>query len=159
DQKLRNQSKFTYDLVDSVPVAVSMRDATGRYLFVNSTWEKWFGSGRESVIGTRVQDRVAPAEAEEVLALDRAALDRGLGAEGGISEFAFRGRRFTQNRKLLADERGEVLGVLVGSMDTTDRYEQEQKLRELMKELADRNKFITEVIESLPVSVVIRDTQ
>src|SRR5258706_2667278 len=47
---------------------------------------------------------------------------------------------------------GEVIGLVGTNTDVT-------ALKNYEKELADRNKFITELIETLPVSVVIRDTE
>ena len=49
EQALRDQAKFTDDLIDSLPVALAMRDHEGRYLFVNNTWEKLFGDVRALV--------------------------------------------------------------------------------------------------------------
>ena len=132
EAELANQAKFTNDLIDSVPVALSMRDSDGRYLFVNRTWEKWFGSAREDVVGTRVQERVDADEAARILALDRAALEHGPGAVTEANDFELRGRRYTQTRTVMTDERGKVLGVLVASMDATERHAQEQQLRDQM---------------------------
>src|SRR5206468_593020 len=42
---LRKQTKFANDVMESVPVAISLRDVDGKYLFVNHAWETWFGEG------------------------------------------------------------------------------------------------------------------
>jgi PAS domain-containing protein len=42
-----DQAKFATDVFDSVPVALSMRDTQGRYVFVNRTWEKYYGNQRD----------------------------------------------------------------------------------------------------------------
>ena len=142
DQELRRQSKFHTDLIDSVPVALALRDPDGQYLFVNDVWMKSFGSPREKVIGTRVQDRVAPAMAKQILDLDRDALKRGVGAPQQVVEIEFKGRRYTQTRSVMEDENGDVLGVLVGSIDTTERFAEQQQLKDQMvltRALIDEN--------------------
>src|SRR4029079_15485781 len=80
DEKLRNQFKFVNDLVESVPVALAMRDTEGKYLLVNRTWEQYFGARRDDVLGRSVRERVGERMAGALLALDRAVLERGAGA-------------------------------------------------------------------------------
>ena len=143
------QERYTLDILDSVPVAITLRDASGKYLYVNRQWEEWFDS-RDSTVGSTVQERLPERTAREVLALDRSALERGPGASPQMDEIEFEGRHYTQTRSVLADADGNPR-LLVATIDTTERHEYQRAL-------ADRNKFITEVIEALPVSVVIRDT-
>jgi PAS domain S-box-containing protein len=142
DQELRRQSRMHTDVVDNVPVGLSLRDREGKYLFVNNVWCKWFGGPRAAVVGSYVQDRVAPHLAREILALDREALDRGPGAPQQVVEIEFKGRRYTQTRSVLMDEDGGVMGVLVGSIDTTERFAEQQQLKDqmvLMRALIDEN--------------------
>src|SRR5262245_31160268 len=127
EQTVRNQVKFTDDLVDSLPVALAMRDADGRYLFVNRTWEKLFGGTRDQVVGTRLHDRIPKEQADDVVAADRAALERGPGAIV-TRDFPFRGRHLMQTRAMMVDGAGKPLGVLTASVDTTERHAAEQAL-------------------------------
>jgi PAS domain S-box-containing protein len=129
ERALRNQVKFTNDLIDAVPVSMAMRDGEGRYLFVNSTWEKYFGAKREQVVGMRIQERVETERAERVLALDREALGRGPGAYFKVDAFEQGGRSYSQMRTVMADVEGNVLGVVVASHDLTARHAMEQALR------------------------------
>jgi len=123
---------WLHNLIDSVPVAVALRDASGKYLFVNRTWKETFGKPGDPVVGTYVRDRVPPETAEEVLALDRAALQGGPGADTGVYDLEYRGRRYTQTRKVITDAGGQVVGVLIASIDTTERLVQERQLRDQM---------------------------
>jgi PAS domain S-box-containing protein len=127
-EALRNQFKFVNDLVESVPVAVAMRDTEGRYLLVNRTWEQYFGALREDVLGHTVRERVPEPMASALLALDREVLERGSGAMLREDDYEYRGRRYTQTRSVMADAQGKVLGVLIASLDTTARYEMELAL-------------------------------
>lgn len=151
-EALRNQEKFTDDLLDSVPVALSLRDASGRYLFVNRAWEQWFGSRRDQVLGNRVQDRFSAEVAERVLELDRAAIDRGPGALAEMTDFEFNGRRYTQTRSVMADAQGRVVGLLTATLDTTERRRQEQQLRDQMV-------LTRALIDENPNAMYLKDTQ
>jgi PAS domain S-box-containing protein len=127
EQALRNQVKFTNDLMDSLPVALAMRDAEGRYLFVNGTWEKIFEGRRETAVGQSLYERLTREEAEAVLGHDRQAFERGPGAIV-TRDFEFRGKHLMQTRALMTDEQGGALGVLVASFDTTERHAMQKAL-------------------------------
>jgi PAS domain S-box-containing protein len=152
ESELANQVKFTKDFFDSVPLALAMRNAEGKYLLVNRTWKEYFGASDEEVVGETLHQRLTKEEADEVLALDRAALGRGPGAPLGLSEFSHRGRHYLQTRTVMADSQGNVRGVLIASLDTTEKHRIEA-------ELADRAKFVSELIDALPVSIALRDTE
>src|SRR5688572_16750620 len=150
-QALRDQAKLTNDLVEAVPVALSLRDEEGRYLFVNRTWREWFADGREPV-GARMQDRW-PAEAvEHLVVLDREAFARGPGAPPQVSEIEFTGRRFAQTRSVTARADGTVMGLLVASIDITERHLQEQQLRDQMV-------LTRALIDENPNAMYLKDTQ
>jgi PAS domain S-box-containing protein len=148
---VRNQTKFMTDLMDSVPVALSLRDPGGKYLFVNRTWETWFGEGREQVVGFKVTDRVQPEVAQHLLMLDRAALERGPNAPPFSNDLDFDGRRFAQTRRVMADDAGDIVGVLVATSDTTERKVQEDQLKDQML-------LTRAVIEDNPNAMYVKDT-
>jgi len=128
ERRSLDQAKFVGDVLDSVPVALSMRDPKGKYLFVNETWEKYYGLTREAVIGTTPRERASEQEAGKVLAMDKAALDAGPGGHLPPMDFELKGRRYLQTRTAMADSQGKLLGVLVASIDTTDRVTMERAL-------------------------------
>ena len=76
DAPFDGSGKYTTDVLDSVPVALTLRDASGKYLFVNRQWERWFAPRGETV-ATTVQERLPPEVAREALALDHLAFERG----------------------------------------------------------------------------------
>ncbi len=126
--ELADRIKFTNDLLDSVPLALTLRDTAGRYLIVNRKWEEYFGAGRGEVVGKSVRERAGERMADAVLALDRKVLERGPGAMLQQNDFEYRGRMYTQTRSVMADPRGRVIGVLVASIDTTERAAMERDL-------------------------------
>jgi PAS domain S-box-containing protein len=125
--EMSNRIKFINDLFDSVPLGLALRDPEGRYLFVNRTWERYIGLKRESVIGTSLGDVKDPA-AESTLALDREALALGPGATTTARDYDYNGRRYMQTRTVMVDSEGQRIGVLVASLDITDKYATEQAL-------------------------------
>src|SRR5436190_2328829 len=133
EQAVSDPVRFASELFDSIPVALSMRDAAGKYLFVNRTWERNFGDPREKVVGTTVRQRIERADAARLLELDRRAFERGPGVAETI-DFVFRGRHLLQTRTVMAHEQGGVLGVLVATLDVTERRRQEALTRALIQE-------------------------
>lgn len=123
-----DQAKFATDVFDSVPVALSMRDLEGRYLFVNRQWERYYGHKREQVIGTSPRARASGKEADALLGMDRAAIQAGPGVTLPPMDFQLRERRYLQTRTAMADSQGKLLGVLTASIDTTERFNMEQQL-------------------------------
>ena len=131
-----DQAKFATDVFDSVPVALSMRDLQGRYVFVNRTWEKYYGHLRDRVIGTSPRDRASAAEADALLALDAAALQAGPGNPPPPADFTLGDKRYLQTRTAMADSQGKLLGVLTASIDTSDRRTIEEALAMEQQRLA-----------------------
>lgn len=125
--ELSNRVKFTNDLIDSLPLALALRDPGGRYLVVNRTWEHYIGLNRESVIGTSLRDVADPA-AGLTLALDAEALALGPGAATQPVDYDYQGRRYMQTRTVMMDAQGQRIGVLVASLDITEKYVTEQAL-------------------------------
>jgi PAS domain S-box-containing protein len=128
-----NQAKFTNDLFESVPVALALRDPEGKYLVVNRTWETYFGVKRDEVLGTTPRARMSEKVTDTLLALDRAAMDKGVDAPIELHDVDLRGKRYLQSRTAMADSQGKVLGVLIASIDITERSAYEEALRESVR--------------------------
>jgi PAS domain S-box-containing protein len=90
--------RFSAEVFDSLPIGLAMRDLQGRYVFVNRAWEGFVGARREDVIGKTVHDRAPKAEADAVVAEDRAALARGPGRPTELKDFVYGERRFMLTR-------------------------------------------------------------
>jgi PAS domain S-box-containing protein len=125
---LREQHKFIGDVLDSLPVGLTMRDLDGRYVFVNRAWEQFTGAKRAEVIGKTVHERAPKDEADKVVEGDREMLARGDGAPPALQDLLHRGRRYILSRTVMTDSEGKARGVLVASVDTTERYAMEQAL-------------------------------
>ena len=151
EETLRSQVKFRNDLFDAVPLALALRDHRGNYAFINRTWEKYFNARRETVIGQNVRDRMTEEEAGALLAQDRRALARGPGAVES-SEFHFRGKHLLQTRTVMAEESGKVIGVLVATLDVTERRAMEEQLHDQMT-------LTRALIDENPNAMYLKDTQ
>ena len=125
---LRDQVKFSADVFDALPMGLAMRDLDGRYVFVNRTWEEYVGAKRADVIGKTVRQRTTPEEADAVEAEDQAALARGPDAPVELKDLHHGGKRFMLTRTVLTDANGAPRGVLVASLDTTERMRMEEAL-------------------------------
>ena len=150
------RAKFIEALFDSVPVALALRDPDGRFLFVNRMWERYFDGNRETVLGKTLRELIPAKRAATAGAMDQDALARGPGTEL-TNEYVQSGRHYTQTRTVMADAEGHVIGVLVASLDTTEKHEQDEALRRSRDEIADRMKFTNDVIDSIPMAVSMRD--
>src|SRR4051812_33553982 len=148
--QLLEQAKFTSDVFDSLPIGLAMRDLDGRYIFVNRAWENFTGGKRDEVIGRTVHDRAPQDEADAVVAADRAVLALGAGASVPMQDFVFRGRHFMLSRTVLADANGKPRGILVASVDATDRFAMEQAVK-------DQVALTEAIVEQMPNAVFTKD--
>jgi PAS domain S-box-containing protein len=125
--EMSNRLKFIDDLFDSVPLGLALRDAEGRYLYVNRTWERFMGLPRESVLGATLAGVPDPA-AVSALAMDREALALGPEVVQPAREFDYNGRRYMQSRTVMVDAAGGAIGVLVASVDISEKHQMERAL-------------------------------
>ena len=124
----RDQDKFSADVFDALPIGLAMRDLEGRYVFVNRTWEEYTGSQRADVIGKTVRDRAPKEEAERVEGEDAEALARGPDAPPQLKDLHYGDKRYMLMRTVITDANGAPRGVVVASLDTTERHAMEEKL-------------------------------
>jgi PAS domain S-box-containing protein len=64
-------------VIDSAPAVVTIKDAEGRFRFVNRRMRDLFGGGRGSLVGLRDADVFGPAEAARYEETDRIVLETG----------------------------------------------------------------------------------
>src|SRR5258706_6291994 len=57
-------------------------------------------------------------------------------SHSGVTDMMYRDKRFMQTRTAMADSQGKVLGVLIASLDVTERYAKEQALITEQRRLA-----------------------
>jgi PAS domain S-box-containing protein len=103
EQELRRMREYLDLVLESLPVAVAVRDARdGRFVSVNRAGEALFGRRRAEVIGRAWHDLYPPALAAQFSALDAQALQSGsLIDEPRVEIPAADGRRLTVHRRVL----------------------------------------------------------
>ena len=133
---LADRTRFVTELVDALPISVALRDAEGRYVLVNRTWERYFGVRREDALGRRRRefpgwDGSKPeraADAEAVERLDREMLALGPDHISEPQETLRLGRWYLITRRVLAGADGRPMGVLSAGLDMTERRAIEEAL-------------------------------
>jgi diguanylate cyclase (GGDEF)-like protein/PAS domain S-box-containing protein len=150
---LRGQMSFNQRLLEAIPYPVYFKDATGRYLGCNRTFETQLGITREKLVGLTPHDLMPREDADRLNADDQALL-----ASGGIRTMETRVPRpsdgqprdaiFSKATFFNAD--GQVAGIVGVIVDITDRKELEAKTKE-------SHELLRAVIEASPVAIIARD--
>jgi PAS domain S-box-containing protein len=125
-------------LIDSSPLAIAVLDAEGAVRLWNQAAEDTFGWSKEEVIGN-------PYPVVEEGGRELFASDLRLTASGSPLAVARRRRRKDGSslwvhsaRAPLRDPAGEITGVIVVSVDISDRIEAEERVRQMNVELEQR---------------------
>ena len=131
---LREQLSFIQQLIEAVPQPIFFKDAAGRYLGVNSAWERFFGIARQKFIGKSVFE-LYPHNQE--LARRHHAKDQELFAAPGSQSYeaaiaAADGRvhHTIYNKATFNQPDGAVAGLIGTITDVTGLKEAEAALRE-----------------------------
>lgn len=141
------------DIVDAVPVTISIKDADRRYVFVNRSWERFYDLDRAQVLGRRFEtltpgrvvagtfdDHSSHVESRdaEVLATGRPLVDQ----EEYVSGIDGAERTLLSSKLPLVDARGRPRGILSVTHDISARKDQELALARAKAEAeaADRAK-------------------
>ncbi|MBT4487087.1 MAG: PAS domain S-box protein [Rhodospirillaceae bacterium] len=64
ERALEESHKLLQALIDGMPEFIALKDAQGKYLFVNRVFEEWYGRPRDQVIGTTMYDHLTKEEAD-----------------------------------------------------------------------------------------------
>jgi PAS domain S-box-containing protein len=62
--ELTASHQLLQSLIDGMPEFIALKDAKGRYLFVNKVFEEWYGISRAQAIGTTMYDYLSQDEAD-----------------------------------------------------------------------------------------------
>ena len=153
-EQLRNQRTFLQELLDNIPVGISVRrltaDGSGTYIVWNETNGVMYGVAKESALGRTVVAIASPATAERVLEWDRQLI-----ASPSILDVVEMERlpngatsHIHRVRAPIFDAGDEAEYVVTVSENVTSRHEAEEKLRLLSK-----------VFETTADGIVIADAE
>jgi diguanylate cyclase (GGDEF)-like protein/PAS domain S-box-containing protein len=152
-QALDDERRFIRTVLDTMPIAVSVRDALGCVLLANQRFDALFGKDGGSTTGTRHEDRIPDAaEVERMMHRDAEVLRSGLPV--------------TYERRIRVDGVGDVdlhtvkvplaqsgeTRILTASVDVSDRIRAQDDLR---RERA----FMRTVIDTDPTLISVKDAR
>ena len=127
-------------LLDSLPVLAWLKDTEGRYLMVNESFAHYTGLSKEEIIGKTDYEIYPKEEADIYAASDRAVLS---GCSQESFESLVNGQWKEEQKKLLCDESGTVIGVSGFCKNIEKRKQTEEALIE-----SERSKAV--LLSNLP---------
>lgn len=132
ENRLNTQLLFMQQLLDSIPVPVYYKDTGGLYLGCNAAFEALIAMPRSDIVGKTVYD-VFPKEHADMHNEEDSTLLRRPGAQnyelsGMYNDGKFHDVIFSKATFVDADNR--VAGIVVASIDITERKRAEEELRE-----------------------------
>jgi PAS domain S-box-containing protein len=129
---LRRSQEQLQALADNLPEFISMKDAGGRFIFVNKQFEEWVCQRRDNVIGKTVFDVYSDDQAKEFRALDQQVLDRRevLSEEVDLAYPDGVTRAIIRTRFPVISSKSEMLGLGTVNRDITELKRKEEALRE-----------------------------
>jgi PAS domain S-box-containing protein len=150
--EIHKERQFLHSVLDGVPAVVFVKDREGRFLLVNTAWERFTGVSRDQATGRTARD-VFPADvAERIRRDDILTFDANARTEVEEVIPGAQGLR-TQltSRFPLRDGEGRVEGLVGLAIDITERRQAEDSLQRA-------NAFAESVIEAANVIVLQLDT-
>jgi len=128
---LQRQAATLRSITEAIPAIVVVVDAEGRYRFVNSAFERWYGTPRERIIGCTLAQVLGPLE----YAKTRQYSDRALAGESVDFERRYQHADGVQNLAIsyipLRLDNGEADGFVGVYQDITHHRREEGRLLQL----------------------------
>jgi len=132
ERQVRERTSEITAILKYTPAVIYMKDAQGRYLLVNSRFEKLFGVPAETVRGKSDADLLPPHVADQMCANDQKVLSEGLSLH--VEEKIPSGdgfQMFLSVKFPIYDESGIILGVCGIASDITALKNAQEQLRRL----------------------------
>ena len=136
-------------ILDEMPAVVFVLDLEGRFVLVNTAWERFTGITRQDATGKTVHAILLAEVADRLRLADQAVLDAGLPTEAEVV-LPRDGdvRTYLAQRFPLRGKGGRIRGLVGIAVDITERKRSEERLLRLSR-----------VVEQASESVVITDPQ
>ncbi len=132
ERQVRERTQEFTSILNHTPAVVTMLDAQGRYVLVNSKYEELFGISNEKVLGKTQFEVFPPRVARELQRHDRRALveKRSIQVEETIPVNGLK-HTYLSIKYPVLDENGEATRVCGIAMDITDLKKAQDQLRRL----------------------------
>lgn len=139
ERKLGDQLEFTRTLIEEVPVAVYVRDKDTRLIHCNQTYIEFLQTSREALMGTTLLQRSlsTPVQDQQFQNIYLKVMEHGTSTFADIDTY-IKGKEYRIYHWTipLRDSLGEVIGIIGGWLDITERQELLAELSQA-KEIAD----------------------
>jgi len=150
-QQLQAQIAFQDLLLETNPLPISVTDAQDRFVRVNQAWEEYKGRERTTVLGKAVAECLPPDEVKVHQSANRQLLRWG---GRTLVETQVRhgdgSRRDTRLAKAaIADEHGQVTGVLTILMDVSEFREAERATQEARDAAEEASRAKSEFVANM----------
>jgi PAS domain S-box-containing protein len=148
EEALRASEERFRVFMENSPALAFIKDADGRYLFVNKPFETMFGVERGHVLGKTMYEWLPEQTARRLARSDRLAWEGGVASEALENVPSPRGVRHLLGFKFLLPDvsgRPTMGGVAI---DVTERVQAQEEIRLLNQELENRVKLRTGELEA-----------
>ena len=154
EEGLRESEARFAAVIDHSPTTVFLKDAEGRYLFVNKRYEEWLGTPAATVLGKTPHDVFPKESADRFSAADRSVLETGEVFEGEMElPLQDGGSLLVLVVKFpITDAGGKIVGVGGINVDVTARLRAEERLLESEARLRA-------IMDSAPAAIVLKDME
>jgi PAS domain S-box-containing protein len=144
EMALDENRKLMHAVIEGVTDSIYVKDADGRYLFLNSAAARFIGKDAGEVIGRDDLFLLTQEEARSVMEMDRRVMETGvtLTYEEMFPSAAGKTTIFLSTKGPLNDSSGKVCGLFVIARDISERKQAEEELSRAKKtaEAANRAK-------------------
>ncbi|NGX95618.1 MAG: EAL domain-containing protein [Candidatus Afipia apatlaquensis] len=151
-RQLATTTHFLESVIDNIPVCVAAKSIEdGRYILANRAFEQFAGLSRDQIIGQTAEKVYVPEAAQMVTEADRDAIASPTGQTRTELSIEHNGGRrlIACNRMIARDEKGKPEFLVSLFEDVTDR-------RSLSREVQSAKKFLEQVVDNIPVSLVVK---
>ena len=154
EQALKDSQRLLQTVIDTIEGEVFVKDANGKYLFVNNAFGKDFGVDPKAVIGKDDFFVFSPEEAAKLQENDKRIM-AGKTADTIEESGVVKGKNVTYltNKVPLIDNDGNVLGICGVGFDITRQKKMEKALKEahidLERRVKERTAQLSETVDKL----------
>jgi len=147
EKKVKDQLKFTQDIIDVMPMPVFMKNLHGEYRHCNQAFLDLFGFRRVDVLGKTSHDLANPLHVEELLRIDDEVIRSGgvIQSETVITQNNKEPRDCIITKTILRDTSQKVIGIVGTIRDITEDKKKGNHIHKLMT-LKDAMMEITHAI-------------